>query len=92
MSGMSTMIIERSCQLGLEESKTIPAEERVSMLLSGEARLKTRERGFIVCEKDPSEYCVEPSGNESAMSWDNVGKSNGVGGGANVRGPGGRRT
>ena len=68
------MMMGHLCQSGLEETKTIPAEERVRMLLAGEARLKTRERGFI----DPSEYCVEPSGNESAMSWDNVGKSNGL--------------
>jgi hypothetical protein len=47
---MSTMMIGHLCQSGLEETKTIPAEERVSILLSGVERLKTRERGFIVCE------------------------------------------
>ena len=68
MSGMSTMTMGRSFQSGLAETNTRPAVERVSMLLSGVERLKIRERGFIVCFKDPSEYCVEPSGNESAMS------------------------
>ena len=68
MSGMSTMTMRRSFQSGLAETNTRPAVERVSMLLSGVESLKMRERGFIVCLKDPSEYCVLPSGNESAMS------------------------
>ena len=68
MSGISTMMMGLSFQSGLAEAKTRPAVERVRRLLSDVVRLKMRERGFIVCLKEPSEYCVEPSGNESAMS------------------------